>query len=71
MKGINEISLYNKANELQGETISDKVFKIYEELSEGKQLEFILNPDEKPSFIFTSEGVKKRESNKFKRNVSF
>lgn len=71
MKGINEISLYNKANELQGETISDKVFKVYEELSEGKQLEFILNPDEKPSFIFTSEGVKKRESNKFKRNVSF
>ena len=71
MKGINEISLYNKANTLQGKTISDKVFKIYEELSEGKQLEFILNPDEKPSFIFTSEGVKKRESNKFKRNVSF
>ena len=71
MKGINEISLYNKANEIQGGTISDKVFKIYEDLSEDKQLEFILNPDEKPSFIFTSQGVRKREPNKFKRNVSF
>lgn len=71
MKGINEISLYNKANEYDLEKIEDKVFKIYEDLSEGKQLEFILNPDEKPSFVFTSEGVKKRESNKFKRNVSF
>lgn len=71
MKGINEISLYNKANTMEGESIYDKVFKVYEELSEGKQLEFILNPDEKPSFVFTSEGVKKRESNKFKRNVSF
>jgi hypothetical protein len=71
MKGINEISLYNKANEQEGKTEADKVFQVYKELSEGKQLEFILNPDEKPSFVFTSEGVKKRETNKFKRNVSF
>jgi hypothetical protein len=39
--------------------------------NEGFNKKFILNPDEKPSFIFTSEGVKKRESNKFKRNASF
>ena len=71
MKGINEISLYNKANTVEGETISDKVFNVYEELSKGEQLEFILNPDEKPSFVFTSQGVRKREPNKFKRNVSF
>jgi hypothetical protein len=71
MKGINEISLYNKANTYKGKTIYDKVFQVYKELSEDRSLEFILNPDEKPSFVFTSEGVKKRESNKFKRVVSF
>ena len=72
MKGINEISLHNKANEyeIEGKFI-DKVFQIYTDLSEDKEVEFILNPDDKPSFVFTSDGVKKRESNKFKRNVSF
>lgn len=70
MKGINEISLHNKANEYTGEFI-DNVFQIYENLSDDKSIEFILNPDEKPSFIFTSSGVKKREANKFKRIVSF
>jgi len=71
MKGINEISLYNKANTYKGKTEADKVFQVYKELSDNRSLEFILNPDEKPSFVFTSEGVKKRESNKFKRVVSF
>ena len=72
MKGINEISLHNKANEykIEGELIH-KIFQIYTDLSNDKEVEFILNPDEKPSFVFTSDGVKKRESNKFKRNVSF
>lgn len=70
MKGINEISLYNKAKEYKGEFI-DNVFEIYKDLANDKEIEFILNPDDKPSFIFTADGVKKRVSNTFKRNVSF
>ena len=72
MKGINEISLINKANEnTELNSISDKIFKVYEDLASGKEIEFILNPDEKVSFVFTTAGVKKRVSNSFKRVVSF
>jgi hypothetical protein len=71
MKGINEIALLNKAKEYKHENMNDNIFNVYEDLSNDKDIEFILNPDEKPSFNFTSDGVKKIESNKFKRLINF
>jgi len=71
MKGINEIALVNVAKEYEGKTMNDKIFKVYEDLANNSTIEFILNPEEKPSFKFTSQGVHKVASNTFKRNVSF
>lgn len=71
MKGINEVALHNKAKEYTNKEMIDKIFSVYEDLANDKDIEFILNPDEKPSFNFTSEGVNKIESNTFKRLVNF
>ena len=71
LKGVNEIALLNKAAKNDGPTLEDRVFKVYQDLSEGKNIEFILNPDDKPAFVFTSTGVHKKQPNTFKRNVSF
>jgi len=71
LKGVNETALLNQAAMNDGPTLEDKVFKVYQDLAEGKTIEFILNPDDKPAFVFTSTGVHKRQSNTFKRNVSF
>ena len=71
LKGINEIALHNKAKEYTNKDMNDNIFNVYEDLANDKDIEFILNPDEKPSFNFTSEGVNKIESNTFKRLVNF
>ena len=71
LKGINEIALENKAKEYKKDDMNDNMFNVYEDLANDKDINFILNPDEKPSFKFTSQGVFKIETNKFKRMVNF
>ena len=71
LKGINEISLINVAKTYENDNMNDNIFNVYEDLANDSTIEFILNPDNKPSFKFTSEGVSKIETNTFKRNVSF
>lgn len=71
MKGVNEIALINKSKEYNLNNDYENIFKVYEDLANDKEIEFILNPDEKPSFKFTNQGVQKIKSNEFKRILSF
>lgn len=71
LKGVNEIALINKALDYGHKNIDDNIFNVYEDLSNDNTIEFILNPENKPSFKFTSKGVSKIETNKFKRCVNF
>ena len=71
LKGVNEIALFNTAQEYKHTNNDDKIFNVYEDLAKDITIEFILNPENKPSFKFTSQGVSKIETNKFKRCVNF
>ena len=71
MKGINEIAKDNEALKQDGESMNDKMFGLYEDLANDYTIEFVLNPESKPSFKFTSEGVRLIKSGTFKREVNF
>lgn len=71
LKGINECSVLNAAKQYKCDDMNDNIFKLYEDLANDKTIKFILNPNDKVSFNFTSNGVCKKESNTFTREVNF
>jgi hypothetical protein len=45
---------------------------VYEELSKGKEIEFVLNPEGgKPNFEYFDLGIKTRETDTFVRSLKF
>ena len=68
MKGATENSIiYEVENNCNGD-----YFKLYEKLSKGEKVNFILNPyDDKVMFEFTEEGVRTRKTGEFTREMSF
>ena len=71
LKGINEIAVLNIAKQYKHDNMNDNIFALYEDLANDKTIKFILNPNDKVSFNFTSNGVCKKESNTFTREVNF
>ena len=71
LKGINEIAVLNIAKQYKHDNMNDNIFTLYEDLANDKTIKFILNPNDKVSFNFTSNGVCKKESNTFTREVNF
>jgi hypothetical protein len=49
----------------------NNALELFKELSKGKEIEFVLNPYDKPSFDFTENGVYTRIKGEFKRKVKF
>ena len=68
MKGVNTQGIKHKAKKL----FNNDIFKVYEQLSKGEELEFVLNPKgEKPSFEYYKEGVRTRPDGSFTRTLKF
>lgn len=68
MKGVNEQGIVEKARK----EYNNDVWQVYEELSKGKEIEFVLNPEGgKPNFEYFDLGIKTRETNTFVRSLKF
>jgi hypothetical protein len=68
MKGISPASLEYEAHK----SYNGDYFKMYEALSRGKKINFVLNPYiSKPSFEYTKTGIRTREQMEFTRYVQF
>jgi hypothetical protein len=67
MKGVNGIGIKNEADKNYG----GDIFKMYEELSKGKVIEMVLNPEGCVSFDFKRGRVMSRKVGDFKRKIKF
>jgi len=68
MKGVNEQGIVEKARK----EYNNDVWQVYEELSKGKEIEFVLNPEGgKPNFEYFDLGIKTRETDTFVRSLKF
>jgi hypothetical protein len=47
------------------------IFKVYEELSTGKQIDFVMNPKGKDCFEYSNNGVSTKKTGKYIRTVGF
>ena len=71
MKGINDIAIKNASSVYDDKTEADRIFSLYKDLANNQTIEFVLNPETKPSFKFTSQGVQLIKTGTFKREINF
>lgn len=67
IKGITKEGVEHYANK----NFNGDIFKVYEELSTGKQIDFVMNPKGKDCFEYSNNGVSTKKTGKYIRTVGF
>ncbi len=70
LKGITEAGIKKKLSEYGNDSV-ESAKALFNDLKDGKEVEFILNPSETVSMYYDENQVKTREVNAFKRKLTF